>query len=477
MTSPFIVYDQNHSYKSGQVTLYSEEGWSIAGKEKKTRNLSELYDAVGWLYRCVDLRSASLGNLPWVLEKEGDAVWRKDDEVPDDLKWLENLPELLPLSEASMVLTSETYWFIQRTGGGISEIRWLSPTTMKPHWSATEGLVGYWRDIGNGQPKRFLSLEDVVYNYKADPMHETDPDTSPAQAALSSAGVLFSIDTFTAGFFDRGAIKATLLTVPPNTKEPEREKLERWWKRFFAGVSRAWASNVVSTGVTPVQVGEGMESLSNNSLTIERREDIATTIGVPHSLVASNAANYATAEIDQRNLYTFTILPSAFKLAQAINKQLLSPLGYNFRFLPQELSIFQEDETKRSTAVLNLVNAGMPLSVALETLGYDLSDENWNRLDGDLENLDMGLVSSSGETPSFLDREEEGKRADLDKWRRKAKKNHKRNGNFAVTFDSEYLDEYETELISSALQVARTAEEVEAVFSDGSFQLGLERYP
>jgi hypothetical protein len=57
---------------------------------------------------------------------------------------------------------------------------------------------------------------------------------------MSSAGVLYNIDQFASNFFERGAIKATLLTVDGNPIPAEMERLEAWWKRFFSGSKSAW---------------------------------------------------------------------------------------------------------------------------------------------------------------------------------------------------------------------------------------------
>ena len=87
-------------------------------------------------------------------------------------------------------------------------------------------------------------------------------------------------------------------------------------------MQRAWETFVVRGEVQPQVVGQPID-LAMPELTESKRQDIATALGVPHSLVASDAANYATAQADRLNLYDFTILPEATLVARMINTQVL----------------------------------------------------------------------------------------------------------------------------------------------------------
>ncbi len=98
-------------------------------------------------------------------------------------------------------------------------------------------------------------------------------------------------------------------------------------------------------------------------------------MGVPHWLVMSNAANFATAQADRLNFYEMTVIPESRLITDVINQQLLKPLGYNLQFKPQEMSVFQENETERSQSLVDLRNAGLPLETALVILGYEIPEE------------------------------------------------------------------------------------------------------
>jgi SPP1 gp7 family putative phage head morphogenesis protein len=115
-----------------------------------------------------------------------------------------------------------------------------------------------------------------------------------------------------------------------------------------------------------------MENLATADLSEERRQDIATALGVPHSIVMSNAANYATAQQDTLSFYDMTIIPSLSYITEIVNESLLGPAGYRIELRPEEMSIYQADEERRSNSLLNYVQAGVKLSVAAEILGVSL---------------------------------------------------------------------------------------------------------
>jgi len=183
---------------------------------------------------------------------------------------------------------------------------------------------------------------------------------------------MFNSDVFASQFFARGAIKATLLTVDGNPNQTELKKLETWWRRFFSGVSGAWETAAIRAGIQAIPVGEGLDSLSSETLTNSKREDIATAMGVPHSLVLSNAANYATAKTDEQGFYSRCVIPDALLIQRQLNRQIFEPMGLRFKFDPQELPCFQADENERAVALKSYVDAGMKLSIAAEMLGLYL---------------------------------------------------------------------------------------------------------
>ncbi len=56
-------------------------------------------------------------------------------------------------------------------------------------------------------------------------------------------------------------------------------------------------------------------------------------------------------ESDERKFYENTVVPQARFIESALNEQLFTPLGYRWRFRPETLDVFQEDESQRAQAL------------------------------------------------------------------------------------------------------------------------------
>jgi len=284
------------------------------------------------------------------------------------------------------------------------------------------------------------------------------PKASPAKAALASADVLLKVDEFAAAFFKRGAIKATVFSAPAGIPDAERLRFRDWLRRFFGGgMETAHAIEVLNADKTEATViGEGIHELADNALTREKREDIATALGVPHSLLFSNAATYATAKQDEMHFQTKTVLPEAAFIEQVLNDQLFMEAGYRFEFRPEEMAAFQEEEASRAAALRDL-SARLPMSISMQILGFDLpSGLSWE----DIDELSKTSVQNSMSSPKTKRQPE----ADLRLWQRKAMKKLKQGKGAEVDFASVHIGDEQRAAIEGALAEAQTPEALHAAF-------------
>jgi len=377
MTIKHVAFDGKSNFFLDQ---YPESAWvqlspttsDMADSRSATQATTNYYQSVAFLFRCVQIRQAALLNVPWAVVRNDKDIWTSEDSKPPaDFAFMANFRRLLRNTEAALCLAPEAFWFRERNRARTLSLKWHAPSSVMPQYSESEGLTGFKRILGGGKERTF-EKDDYIYFALPNPMHETIPGRPPAQAAMAAAGVLYNVDAFASAFFSRGAIKATLLTVEGNPQNSEMLKLESWWKRFFSGVKSAWETAAVRAGVKPVIIGEGMESLNQSTLTRERKEDIATALGIPHSIVMSDAANRSVAETDDLHFYDKTIIPEMEFLAETLNDQLFAPLGYEFVLRPQSMTVFQENEEQRSMSLLHYTQAGFPAHIAAEILGIDL---------------------------------------------------------------------------------------------------------
>ena len=237
-----------------------------------------------------------------------------------------------------------------------------------------------------------------------------------------------------------------------------------------------------------VTIGEGLESLANRALTDEAREEIATALGIPHSILFSNAANFAVSEKDDFHFYDKKVVPDCLFIQSVFNEQVLAPFGYKLRFLYQTLDVFQEDEKERAASLqflTQVLEKGQIAEVGMDILGYEVPGETmdllrsiWadNEAKEEQRRADFLARTEARQqsqedrplVPSESDIEKTALQLDLEKWQRYAEKRVK-----AGKVPDREWDISGTEItgaikgaISIALIECETVEDVAAVFDD-----------
>ena len=452
--------------KAISVDQLPESAWRYVlrhGVDEGKISPEAVYRAVPFIYRGVTMRAQALADLPWALvQGEREVVTSEDlSTLPKGLEWLAHLSGLLQRVEMALCLWGAAYLLHERNRVRTLGYRWLLPATITPVYDTNAGLIGWKRKVG-GQD-RDLKREALVYWWLPTVDAELGPGTSPVQAALRAAGLVHNVDLFSEGFFQRGAINMTLLSVEGNPAPEEMRRLEQWWKRLLAGVKRAWETVAVRASVKPIPIANPPKDLAMVELVESKRQDIATALGIPLSLLTSDAANFATAQQDDLNFYSKTILPEAEFIEQALNEQIFAALGYDFRFQPEKLEVIEQHETQKAFALIAAVQ------------GKVMTPNEWR------EKMDMEPIEGGDElvqvqtTPKFgSDAESRGQVAadngatpgaqDRKRWERKAQKALKAGRSPNVAFKSAGIDSEEQAAIRVALAQAQTPEEVTAAF-------------
>ena len=474
--------------KAIAIDQFPPEAWTMVmgGEGGEAADLERLWRVVPWLNRGVGILANAITNIPFViLNERGEEVDSSQDYQNVIGLWEDPFHDLW-LMEASLALFGRSVWLIEERGRGRmtmpAGLRYFVPSTVKPLMDADRGLYGYRRAVSGRQPEAF-DVDELLYIKQPDPYGEIgDPKWSRAIAAMAAAGVLSNVDEFAADFFKKGMIKTTLLRVQGNPPPAELERVKSIWGRLMKGAKTAFESLVVrSEGVEPVTIGEGIGELANTDLTSEKREDISTALGVPQSMLFSNASNFAVKEGDKRDLYEEGVIPDARIIAAAINKQYLAPQGYRLQFRHTEMDIFQEDEEDRSGVVLNLTNALLTAppkvaSLVWQVAGVELPGgmeyDEFERLLEDVERAPVEqdappptLTPAEGSVPESEDDPDAKVWAELDKWHRKASKRVKKNRTASTPWNCDYIPADVANLISEMLEEATTSARVHEIFN------------
>jgi HK97 family phage portal protein len=465
------------------ITLTDFDNWldtQISGGGDAT----EAYKAVAWAYRCVQLRANAVSTMPFVVTREG-----SEDEV--DSPW--PLTRLLWTTEAALCTWGAFYWLKRSNRVLLKELQWLNPLTMRAEYNV-DGIQYFEQKVGT-ETRRFTP-EQIVYGRLWNPSDDLGPGVAPLQVALEAAGIAKNINAWATGFFEHGAIPTVLLHTDSTLPRGEAERIEGAWNRMVSGLRNAWKAVVLQGGMKPEIITPPVNTLALPELQTGVRAQIATAMGIPQTML-EDAANFATAKEHKQSFILDTIAPECELIQEAANEQLFKQYGLELEFRPQELDLLQEDEAARAASLQQLTGAGLPLRLAMEVLGYDLSDEQWAQLeqaeadklakqerDFELqkERLAQPVIApqqppQAGARPTESEdergeRSERAMRSALRLWEKKAVKRLKERGSAVCLFESEHIPAGVAQDISIALSKCTDALQVKALFDvyegDGS---------
>ena len=327
----------------------------------------EAYKKVPQLYRAVTMRANALACVPFVVRKGEKLVsW----------PFPQSLSKLLGEMEASLMVAGGAYVLkLQPASGGKRTVglQFLAPTTMRTHYDARTRVTEYRQRIGSNEygpwdGERMLFMREFSFTT------EVGNGLAPATVALPAANLRASMQEFANGFFSSGGQPMTLLTIAGNPAPTEIDRTERFFKRSMQGVRNAWRVLAMRSEVSVQAITPAINTMAMPEMHETTTREIASAFGIPLSLLTSDSANYATAQSDTRLFYENTIKARLMMYESAINEQVLAEMGLALKFTPEALAVYQEDEAERSGALLNLVNAGMPLTNAMLILGYAVED-------------------------------------------------------------------------------------------------------
>ena len=136
------------------------------------------------------------------------------------------------------------------------------------------------------------------------------------------------------------------------------------------------------------------------------------------------------------------------------------------QFQPESLSIYQEDEQERSASLASLRSAGVPLLLAMDILGYELSEEQRS----ELERVEAERQARAEQIAQQASVGGGAERADeeMRTWRRWALRRVKQ-GRPLRDFETQAVPKALAGAVAGALEGATTAAEVDQVF-DGVWE-------
>lgn len=434
------------SKTSGWKAITQIPGWAqeLRASRDTLNGVEAAYARVPLIFRAVRLRCDALAAIPaHVRTQRGRELAWPFAGTP--------LRELIWRTEAALLFTGASYWLKQSNAMRTVALEWLNPTTMRVEMLA-DGSLRFHQQVG---ARTFgpWAEDEIVYIRDFSLADDVGPGVASVQVALQDAQLQHYIKRFTALYFEGGAMPITLLGFDTTPDKDEAERIEGFFRRATSGIRNAWKVLALRSGVTPTLLTQDLAKMAMPELDNSTRRNIALAFGIPQTLL-EDAANYATAAEHRMGFYEETIRPRASLIADAVNAQLFAGINAKLELAVEELDIYQTDEAQRAGSLGQLTAAGIPLDLAMEILGYDLSEEQWLRV--------RGAVPASEPEPQQPDAEPQ--KADMGRWERKALKRIKDGKSASCEFASAAIPEHVAAAVRSMLRRASSADSVREIF-------------
>lgn len=416
----------------------------------------EGYKKVAWIYRCVNLRCNALAGIPYKVTRKGSSE--------DEVDWPIPMRSLIWRSEAALLWRGANYILKSSNRVKLKDLKWLNPSSMKAEANRS-GITGFVQTV-NGIEEHF-SPEEIAYSATWGMDIDIGEGIAPMQVLATESKTAEAINTWSELFFENGAIPAVVFTTDGALPKGESERIESKWNSILQGVRNAWKTITLQGGLKPIILTPPVKDLAMGELSDRMRGQIATAFGVPQTML-EDAANFATAVEHRLSFYQETVIPETVLLQEDWNRQIFDPLGLKFEFMPDQLDIMQEDEADRAGSLAKLTVSGVPLILAMEILGYDLTQEQWDALREELARKEREAQEIANNTPgadlaeddppadgvsqSNDDSSRASKAAwdDLRRWRDKVR----RRGKY-VDFDSEHFGDGVKALVQLRVEAER----------------------
>ncbi len=318
---------------------------------------SQMYNAVAYVFRCVNLRSSAVSSIPY-------RIMRNDVEIED---FEIDIGALLFATEAFLCLYGAAYWLKLSNRVVMKDLQVLNPKTVRPI-TGPQGITGFEQTVKG--VKQTYKPEQIVYFRLFNPDDDLGPGVAPLQAAQRPAGLGYNLNEWAGKFFAQGAIPAVILSTDQALPEGEPQRIRNLWDHFVGGVKNAFKTMVLHRGLKAQIIGAPVKDLAMPGLTTIVRQEIAVAFGVPESMVGDPASNYATARTNRLSFWQETIIPETRILERAINTQLFGPMGLKLEFEFGQIEAIQQDEAEKAESVVKLFDAKiMTLEEAREQMG------------------------------------------------------------------------------------------------------------
>jgi hypothetical protein len=318
----------------------------------------DAYNTVAYAFRCVTTRASECDRVPFALEDE------TGNEVTDDPRFKHLVPSrgLIYDIEASLCLFGQGYALIETNQYGMNPgLAWAATPSIMPDYDpSTQKIRWFYRAAPYRQT---IQLPNIVYIWNRNYSDENKPGAGETQVAIGPASTLFALDSFTASYFNAGAVPMFIIPVEPSTPDTDIRKEQNFWNRQASGVGRAFRYLVArfQREREPITVGSNVKDTQATELSAEKKKDIAIAHNIPPNIV-DGTYKYATAAEEYLGFMAGIIIPRVDRIFAEMNKQFYSRYGLRLVSRPKKLEIMQTAFLEQARAVGELLDE-KPLTI------------------------------------------------------------------------------------------------------------------
>jgi phage portal protein BeeE len=445
----------------------------LIASETNQMSTEDYYGAVATLYRCVVHIANAVASMPRQIEnaETGEVIAQGNFPQPeldpvgkpyteDAIPFKIRLNRLLWQTTTSLQLRAEAFWHREGNLLRTTAVVWQDPKLIKPKRDAY-GITHFEKHL-RGRAPLPIPVEDMTYFYIPG-LRENHPGVAPAQVALHDAGIIYHQNAFLERFFENGAMPTTLFFMDGAEPGPEeKNRMKRFLYSVMTGRLRAWGIELLSRKLHFEHLVPPLKEMVLPQLRTEAQYAICVAMGVPISVIYTNASRNSTSEQDDLHFYTKTILPFLHDIEETANEDLFLPNGLRLRFRPDRLEVFEALEVAKlqELAVVKddlLINerraaAGYP---AIEAAAEDEVDSIDDQGETAVKHLPFDMTQA----------EYELMQRDLALWESKVLKRLGKLPPASVSFDSLFIPPPVSELVQGQLLRAENGQEVKAAFA------------
>lgn len=397
------------------VVQRSDQLWGFDDQQWSPTSYGDYITSSNGVYSCVRMRSQMLAQLPLkAYRRAGDGALEEITAGPvlDLLRGVNphwTLNRLMWMTEASLSLWGEAFWYVERGESGTqppSELWWMRPDkmTVVPHQD--DYIRGYIYE--DGTQRIPFERGEIVWIRYPNPVNEF-AGLSPLAAAKLAADVGTAAMASNRAIFKAGNVPAGVM-MPDKDQglgytDAQMNDLLRYFDKRLTGVDKRHRIAILKQRAEFQQLSWSPRDAEFVGSLGASLEEVARAYGVPLFLLGvREGTTFANLAEARKAIWTQTLIPEAEFVAAELTEQLLPMFGgaapdvlaFDWSDLPE----LQDDEAERWERAQSQIAAGV-MTINEWRTEQGLDPVAW----GDVAWLPMALVPvSDGEvaipTPS-----------------------------------------------------------------------------